>query len=314
MTGPALARSDDLGRRFYTFGNPPEAFWSVTTIISGGVPKFLHAHYAKMAAELAFDEIAAGGPSSRGAAILRRLAKHGRADVERRQAQGELTSIKLAKLSDRDLALRWLKGAADRHRDAAAERGSAVHAEAEQMVLAHAREASRLIIDHAAITPWPEELAGYQRAFTAWVDDFHPEFLAAEATVFNRTQAYAGTLDAIVKVILPGDPQGEPISVIVDYKSGNAVYPEVALQLSSYARGEFIGHPDGVTELPMIPVEAGAVLHLTPKGYQFRLVRIDQPIFEAFQFAREVYRFVNETAKTVLLQDLTVIRVAEEVA
>jgi len=47
------------------------------------------------------------------------------------------------------------------------------------------------------------------------------------------------------------------------------------------------------------------VLHLTPKGYQFRLVRIDEPIFAAFQYAREVYRFVNETGKTVLLQDLT---------
>lgn len=302
MGNPTLARSDDLGRRFYTFGNPTEAFWSVTTIISGGVPKFLHAHYAKMAAELAFEDLLARGPHSRATAVVRRWARAGRAWVEERQAAGELTSIKLAKLSERDLALRWVKGAADRHRDAAAERGSAVHAEAEQLVLHHARAAARLYLDHEFIAAWPEELADYQASFVSWVDDFHPEFLAAEATVFNRSQAYAGTLDAIVRLTLP---DGSTLVVIVDFKTGKAVYPEVALQLAAYARAEFVGAPDGVTELAPEAIDAGAVLHLTPKGYQFRLVRIDQPIFDAFLFAREVYRFVNETSKTVLLQDLT---------
>ena len=302
MSGPVLARNDAEGRRFYTFGDPAEAFWSVTTIISGGVPKHLQAHYAKMAAELAYEAILERGPYSRPGAIINRLAARGRAYVAERQAAGELTSIKLAKLSTRDLALRWIKGAADRHRDAAAERGTAVHAEAEQLVLQHARDASRLILDRMAIKPWPDEIAAYQQAFVDWVEDFHPVFLAAEATVFNRAQAYAGTLDAIVRLHLAG---GLELVVIVDFKTGKAVYPEVALQLAPYARAEFVGAPDGRTELPMVPVEAGAVLHLTPKGYQFRLVRIDEPIFAAFQYAREVYRFVNETGKTVLLQDLT---------
>jgi hypothetical protein len=309
MSNPMLARNDAEGRRFYTFGDPPEAFWSVTTIISGGVPKHLQAHYAKMSAELAFEAIVERGPHSRSGAIVRRLAALGRADVEARQARGELTSIKLAKLSSRDLALRWIKGAADRHRDAAAERGSAVHAEAEQLVLHHARQSARLYLDRSLVAAWPPELEPYQASFVQWVDDFHPEFLAAEATVFNRTQAYAGTLDTIVRLTLE---DGTTLLVLVDFKTGKAIYPEVALQLATYARAEFIGHPDGVTELPMLEVDAGAVLHLTPKGYQFRLVRIDQPIFDAFCFAREVYRFVNDTAKTVLLQDLTVIHHAPE--
>lgn len=306
MGNPALARSDELGRRFYTFGDPPEAFWSVTTLIGGGVPKFLHAHYAKMAAELAFDAIVERGPSSRSLAIINRLSARGRLDVAERQARGELTSIKLAKLSKRDLALRWVKGAAERHRDAAAKRGSDVHAEAEQLVLTHAREAARLYLDHETIKTWPTELEGYQRAFVAWVEDFHPEFLAAEATVFNRSQAYAGTLDTIVRLTLA---DGRTLVVLVDFKTGKAIYSEVALQLAPYARAEFIGAPDGRTELPMIATDAGAVLHLRADGtYQFRLVRIDQPIFDAFCFAREVFRFVNETSKTVLLQDLTPVR------
>lgn len=311
MSNPTLARNDELGRRFYTFGDPPEAFWSVTTIISGGVPKHLQAHYAKMAAELAYEAILERGPYSRPGAIVNRLAARGRTWVAERQAAGELTSIKLANLSQKELALRWIKGAADRHRDAAAERGSAVHAEAEQLVLQHAREASKLVLNHEQIKPWPEDLRAYQDAFVQWVDDFQPEFLAAEASVFNRAQAYAGTLDAIARITLA---DRTVITPIVDFKTGKAVYPEVALQLAPYARGEFIAAPDGRTELPMIPVDCGAVLHLTPKGYQFRLVRIDQPIFDAFCFAREVYRFVTETAKTVLLQDLTIPHAAEAVA
>jgi hypothetical protein len=309
MSGPVLARSDDAGRRFYDFNG--ERFWSVTTIISGGVPKHLQAHYAKMAAELAFDEITAGGPNSRATAILRRLARKGRQDVLRRQLIGELKTINVEKLNDRDLALRWIKGAADRHRDAAAARGTAVHAAAEDLVLTHARESARLILNHAEVEPWPEEIAAYQQSFTDWVDDFHPEFLASEATVFNRSQSYAGTLDIIARLTLANDVA---ITPVIDIKAGRAVYPEVALQLAPYARAEFIGHPDGVTELPMIPTDSGAVLHLTPKGYRFQLVRIDEPIFEAFCFAREVFRFVESTSKTVLLQDLTVVRVAREVA
>lgn len=311
MSNPSLARNADDGRRFYTFGDPPERFWSVTTIIGGGSPKHLEAHYAKMAAELAYEAIVSRGPYSRSSAIIRRLAALGRANIMERQARGELVSIKLAKQTERDLALRWLKGAADRHRDAAADRGTAVHAEAEQLVLTHAREASRTFLDHATIEPWPEALRPWQAGFVQWVDDYHPEFLAAEATVFNRTQAYAGTLDCIVRITMP---DGRVLVVIVDFKTGNAIYPEVALQLAPYARAEFIGSPDGVTEIPMIHVEAGAVLHLTPKGHSFRLVRIDDPIFDSFLHVREVFRFLNETAKTVLLDDLTVVRVAEEVA
>ena len=311
MTAPALAKNDAEGRRFYTFGDPPESFWSVTTLIGGGTPKYaLPPHYAKMAAELAVDAMLERGPHSRSSAIVRRLAAAARAEIAARQAIGELTSLtpaKLRKMSQRDFAVRWVKGAADRHRDTAAARGIAVHGEAEALVLQQARESSRLILAHDELEPWPAELEGYQRSFVRWLEDFEPEFIAAEASVFNRRQAYAGTLDAIARVWL-GD-HAEPLVAVIDYKSGAAVYAEVAMQLAAYARGEFIGAPDRVTELPMPAVQAGAVLHLKGDGtYQFRLVRIDEPIFDAFKYAREVWRFVNETSRTVLLQDLTKVR------
>lgn len=314
MTSPTLARKDDEDRRFYVFGDPLQSFWSVTTIISGGVPKFLHAHYAKMAAELAFDSLVERGPHSRSQAIIRRLAAKGRANVVERQARNELTSIKLAKLSERDLALRWLKGAADRHRDAAAEKGTAVHGQAEQVVLTYAREAARLTLEGVDLEPWPDEIAGWQPGFVGWINDYQPEFLAAEATVFNHTEAYAGTLDTIVRLTF-GDPERlrlgllfpclfeRPwLNVIVDFKTGRDIFPEVALQLAPYARGEFIGLPDGRTTIPLPAVDAGAVLHLRADGtYRFEFVDIGDRIFDAFRYAREVYRFNSQTAKGVFL-------------
>jgi hypothetical protein len=236
-----------------------------------------------------------------------RWARAGRADFLARQARGELTSLKIAKQSDRDLALRWLKGAADRSRDAAAATGTEVHEKAEDLALTHAREATRLTLEGVDVEPWPEALSGYERSFRQWIEDFHPIILATEATVINRTQAYAGTLDTVVKIDL--GPRGMS-NVIIDYKSGNRIYPEVALQLAALARGEFIAHPLGRIELPMPRIDHGAVLHLTPNGYDFKLVRIDQAIFEAFQFAREVYRFRKETASTVFIADLGVMHEA----
>jgi hypothetical protein len=149
------------------------------------------------------------------------------------------------------------------------------------------------------VAPWPEALAGYERSFRQWIEDWRPIVIATEATVINRTQAYAGTLDTVVNLQLPA-----PANVLVDFKTGNRIYPEVALQLAALSRGEFVAHPLGRIELPMPQIDLGAVLHLTPTGYDFKQVRIDDAIFNAFQYAREVFRFRKQTASTVFIADL----------
>lgn len=311
---PALARQiTEDGGRMYTFGDPPETFYSVTTIIGGGVPKYLHAHYAKMVAELVVADLER--PHSRAGAIVRRWERAGRAWVAERQAAGELTSIKPAeRLPAAECVLRWLKGAPERHRDEAATRGSAVHAAAEDLVLVHAREASQLILERRPLPAWPEQIRPWmEHSFVPFVRDFRPEYLAAEASVFNRAQVYAGTLDAVMRIRIPEGvhlppgvvlPPDRILSVVVDYKSGRAIYADVALQLAALARGEFFGMPDGRTEVAMLAIDAGAVLHLTPTGYQLRFVRIDDDVFAAFLYAREVFRWATETSKSVLLDVL----------
>jgi hypothetical protein len=323
---PALARADDAGDRFYPWKG--ESFWSVTTLLNGGLPKYAIAPWsAKVVAELVANDIAAHGEYARARAAVRRWARAGRADVIARQAAGELTSVKLTKLTDADLALRHLKGEPDRIRNAAGEIGSDVHSEAETQILRLARALGEAWSEDpaaadAAIALWPPDLQRHAAAFNDWLTDWRPIYVATEATIFNRAQAYAGTLDAIAEVFVgdlleaiarAGDPVpafliGRDVDArvtgIFDYKAGRSVHAEVAMQLAAYARGEFIGLADGDTELPLPPVEFGAVLHITPNGYHLRLARIDDEIFAAFLYVREVYRYNKQLAVSCLGADL----------
>jgi hypothetical protein len=310
MSSPTLSRKDDAGDRLYVWGNPPEGFYSVTTIIGGGVPKHLVSWAAKSVFDLVHADLTSHGPHSRTAAVIRRWARAGRADVVARQEAGELKSIKLAKLSPSDLAGRWVKGTPERIRDAAAALGSEVHGESERLVLQLARDTGVAWTDGREMPAWPEHLQAHMGSFVQFLDDHRPEYLATEATVFNRSQAYAGTLDAVMRLRV-GD---RVLTVIVDYKSGKNIYPEVGLQLAAYANAEFVGSPDGVTEIEPPAIDAGAVLHITPKGYGLRLVRIDDEIYRAFLHAREVFRWAKELAGTVLQQELVPETAAMDVA
>lgn len=305
---PSLAYSLDEGGRGYLFGDPAEYFYSVTTIINGGVPKHLQRHYAKLTAELAMEAIREL-PGRRSSTLLRRLAREGRQYVDEQKAQGELKTIDPAKLDDVDFALRWLKGAADRHRDAAAVRGTAVHGLAEDLVLEHVREDVRFAVAGDFRMPaWPEALEPWMRSFVAFLKEQEPEYLAAEATVFNRTEAYAGTLDAVLRI-----PRLHDEPRVLDYKTGGDIYAEVAQQLAAYARGEFVGHPNRRDELPMpegLSTTDAWCLHLQPARQlrdgswepRYRLIPVDigQASWDAFRYARENYRWINDTSRRVL--------------
>lgn len=296
MSAPLNAHLD-AGHRYYGWNG--ERFWSVTTLIDMGVPKYLVPWASKLVAETAHADVARHGKRA-----LRVWEQAGRAELARIQAEGGLVSFtpaKIAKLTPADFALRWLKGTPDRVRDAAAARGSKVHEQSEEIVKARADEAARLVIagaDHAAILAGFDEVTRpYMASFLAWVRDFRPRFVATEATVYNRTAGYAGTLDAIVRRCFDQE------LVIVDYKTGREIYPEVGLQLAAYARGEFMGLPDG-SERRLPEIGVGAVLHLTPTGYEFRRVRIDDLLYRIFLHACEVARFRLEIASTVIGEPL----------
>ena len=311
---PSGARLDEEGQRLWRWEGTGalEEFYSVTTMIGGGVPKHLTAWYAKLVAELAYADILAHGPHSRASAIARRWAAAGRLYIAELRDAG--MKLERADETPKGLALRWLKGEPDRVRDLAAAKGSDVHDAAEQFVLEHAREGARIYAATGMIPTWPDDIAPHMASFVRFLNDHRPVYLATEARVYNRTRSYAGQADAFLRVRVPDDwtpppwitrpfvherAGGEPgwLSLCTDYKSGKAIYHEVALQTKAYAEGEFIGAPDGRTELAVPAVDGTAVLHLTPKGYHFDLLRADEYIFRVFLFAREIFAWVNRESR-----------------
>jgi hypothetical protein len=307
---PDGARLDEQGQRLWRWMGTGalEEFYSVTTMIGGGVPKHLQAWYAKLVAELAYADV-----ERYGAGALDQWAIEGRRYLDELRESG----MKLEKADEtpKGLALRWLKGEPERVRDTAAEKGTDVHDATEEFVLQHAREGARIYAATGMIPVWPDDIAPHMGGFVRFLNDYRPIYLATEARIYNRTRSYAGKGDAFLMVKVPADWEppawisrpfvheregGEPdwLSLCTDYKSGRALYHEVALQTSAYSNGEFVGAPDGMTELPVPRVDGTAVLHLKANGqYRFELLRSDEYVFRVFLFAREIFAWVNREGR-----------------
>lgn len=288
---PGMAQVTTANRgRFYLWKR--ERYYSVTTIISGGVPKeALIGWAAKMTAIGAIKEHAKVGVLIEGEDLDDPTSW---GDDGKPITAGAATAYKL------------LSGYRFESRDKAANLGTLVHDITEAHVLGK------------PIPEAPDDAQPYVEAFLAFLDDFEPEFEAVEAPVFSRAQKYAGTLDAIaVFPTLADHPMyahlGRPPRLIIDYKSGKGVYSEVGLQLAAYRFADtFLGMPDG-SEAPMPEVDGGAVVHLRPDGYELVPVRCDEEIFNAFLYAREIYRWGLETSRDVIGNPLKPV-VREEVA
>lgn len=91
---------------------------------------------------------------------------------------------------------------------------------------------------HSIVEAWKniDEVVGqegpfreYAKAFKQFLVD-HPdlEIVEQERTCFSRTHRYAGTVDMIAKL-------GGKL-IVIDVKTGKALYPEVQLQASAYAQ------------------------------------------------------------------------------
>lgn len=267
MSGPKLARSTTKGR---TYQHPVtgETAWSVTTIMDAGLPKpALVGWAARMVAEYAVANRARLDALLGGVRLVR--------DGDDRLVVSDPNAV--------DAAVDWLKGAPYRDKDRKANIGTAIHARIEARILG---------------TPMPEpadELRPRLAHFEAFERAFKPEWLMSEATVWNRTESYAGTLDWIARI-------GRTV-VLGDTKSGKDVYPEVAIQLAAYQRAEFVLLPDG-TEEPMPETQGACVLHLTDDGYRLVPVHVTDDTYRTFLHCREMFRWKDEYAKRSLGMDL----------
>lgn len=202
-------------------------------------------------------------------------------------------------IPDRIDAYEWLRGAAERTKDARGGIGSAVHALIEHRVLG---------------TPVPpeisddEDMAPYLTHFEAFVKDWRVTFTASEMIVGNRTHLYAGTLDYLLRSPLISDALGVPehLEIAGDTKTGGeldvkGVYPDAALQMSAYGHAEFAQLRDG-SRMPMPQVaDRGVVLHLRPEGYRLIEANVGDDVFAQFLHMRQLdAQWTTDLSKRVI--------------
>ena len=268
MSKPAAANDKKNGTRTYPYPPTGEKFTSVTTILSATHDKslFLVPWSARLAAERAVDNMAE----------VQRILTEASSPEEGRRA-----------------AVDYLKTGAKEARELKADVGSYVHDVAEALVLwaASPKDAGADVVlpdlpEHLVGVDydedWPVEKVadGMITGFLNWVEDWGPEFIATEMTVFNPDLKVAGTLDLIV--YLPGYTPGlagrfiPGIGTIpcVDIKTGKnpeITWPE---QVASYRRSPWALLRTG--DMVATPkTDCGCVLHLRPeypRGYRLMLI------------------------------------------
>ena len=176
-------------------------------------------------------------------------------------------------------AIKLLKGSPYSKRDAAGDRGSAIHA------------ALEAVVDD---TPLPDGLTEDEDACAAAAMGFLGElggtFLATELIVFNFTVGYAGTLDL-------WHLADDGTTSIIDYKSSKAVYPDHGVQQAAYANAEWVllGAQDLDAKeegwkgqlIPWKPEYAQklSVCHVEPTGTTLHTVRDPEKLWKIFQAA-----------------------------
>lgn len=204
---------------------------------------------------------------------------------------------------EEDAAIRMVKDARWSKSGKAAARGTEVHAVAEQLALGQ----EPVIPENVA--PWVEQ-------YTRFLSEQQPTFLAAEASVFNPTYRYAGTLDFILKL-------GDQGPFVMDVKTtdkrpdeqNRPPWPETALQLCAYQRAEWMAigpatqrtyngrryyiWDERATYEPMPQTVGALVLVVSPSDYQLVPMRTDDEVWHTFLHVREVARWRLDISRRV---------------
>jgi hypothetical protein len=242
---------------YYTHPDTGERYLSVTTILSGGIPKPALVHWSAWeAASCAVDNIPA-------------LVK----------ARGEAARQEIRT---------WIQRASERKRDKAADLGTIIHGIVEARVLG---QPTPELTDEQA--PF---VAAFDRFLDDWQPEYEATELVVANTVhcyagtLDAKIRLASVPDALAAAgYAPGD------LLECDYKTGKAVYPEVGPQLAAYRRADVGWLKDG-TQVDPPATSAAVVLHIRPKdmpggeplGYALRPVDTGDPVFDVFLAAQVI--------------------------
>ncbi len=185
--------------------------------------------------------------------------------------------------------LKKIKGGRYEKRDAAANKGSAVH-----------KLAERLIAGEKVTVP--EALVGYVDSCVRFLDEFQVRAVHVEAVVYSETNRHVGTTDLIADVLLPDMPEYDHIPRdddgfsrgLFDWKtSKSGIFGDVAMQLAPYRHSEFLVLPDG-TVIDMPEVDFCAGIHITAKDYSFVPLLCGPDQYRDFLYIKEVARIQGD--------------------
>lgn len=179
-----------------------------------------------------------------------------------------------------DAAVDMLKRAPWRHTSNRMALGSAVHAALESW------QGGEPVVEDLDLVPYIAAGIGY-------LDEHVDHVLEKEVSVYNIQYQYAGTVDVFATL-------KDGRTAVVDWKSGKAIYPETALQLSAYANCDFIGDDDGTArDLPHIDV--GIVVHLKDDAtYVAHEVEMTARLFRTFVALRSLQLFKDDFEQSAL--------------
>ena len=176
---------------------------------------------------------------------------------------------KLGSLSS-SARLKELQGARWAVKDAAANKGTAVHALAEKLVAGEEVDV-------------PDELVGYAESYARFLDDFHVEPVHVEFSVVSYRWGYSGTADLIANVLHLGQKR----KLLIDLKTNRSgIFGETGLQLAAYRYADVL--VTGDEEEPMPEVDGCAAVHIRPDGCDLVPVIAEEPQHKQFLYTAKV--------------------------
>ena len=137
----------------------------------------------------------------------------------------------------------------------------------------------------------PGQVNSYMNSFIRFLTDTRPRFIENEVCLFSRAYDYCGTADWIAEL--------DGKIVLGDTKSGKAIYPEAALQVSALAHADFILRDNGDEE-KIPPISDLMVLNVRPRSWKLARVKNSEACFQVFLGARRIYDWINGLSDEVL--------------
>jgi ATP-dependent exoDNAse (exonuclease V) beta subunit len=166
---------------------------------------------------------------------------------------------------------------ADEIKEEAGDIGSFVHDACEKMLLGE--KISNEVISSMFKPKKSLKVKKCLQSFLDWYEEYQPEVISTEKTIWEDDMLYAGTMDLACKI------NGE--IYIIDFKTSKSIHDSMKIQLSAYNYAEYKGQAKQ------------AILHLgntTKKGYSFNECEFDK-YFRQFKAILGVFKELNPNAR-----------------